>query len=764
MRPHEEMYRGNSCQEQKTEKMKIISQWNCEAKICKSSSLQLTEKLNLPIIQPTVIQALPSAQRTLPSLQATEKRCPPNSPSKERKTMPKPKSAVRRILPSLPPKMEDLTLPGIQPSVVKKVASSTKQLPIRPTIEERILHIPQFPEAKIHARVKKVRQVLPSIPQTEARTPPSIPPTEKRFQPSIQPTTVKPLLKCRRVRQKPLLATLPTIEETSPSPAGETAVEKNSELAENEASLATKQEGTLSSLQQAHKPTLVSLQQGKKDKWLDREEELQNPKTRMKEPRQKPKKAAKATQTTVQPIEKEPLPGLKPIEKEDFHSSDRTMEQKRARPQKENGANHPKVKQTSSSPQTEAKKLSDLRPTRSKQLHSSEAKVEKKVSRPPTTREDDKADRLIDDELLSTVKRPQKSHHSEAKDEAPNFERRNREATVSRTESTVEQKLPRPAVERRAKTSLQMAEGGALPRLQATVTLIKTSRQSREKGEFSCLRKKEVPPASQSTLEHKLPRPPVTRRNTESDPWSEREVLQNRKHREREDVLSLHSKMNQTNGKLLFADSYVLLSRRWKESAAPLQSCQRREKDDKPRFQPKVNQTRTSLLTADSYALLSLKRKDFEAPQGLQRMAKRSQTKPQPSVKERNTRILTVKPALPSIQPTQESTVPKPPTAPRIKKGLPSARPHVKRAHPRIQATVSRPLPSIQPIVKQALPSLESSSLQKLVKKPLPSVQPEENCCPPATVEATMNSNLQSALVTETGRTPHGDAPSFERQ
>ena len=190
MRPHEEMYRGNSFQGQKTGKMKMISQWNCETKICKSSSLQLTEKLDLPIIQPTVIQALPNVQRTLPSLQATEKRCPPNSPSKERKTMPKPKSAVRRILPNLPPRMEDQTLPRIQPSVVKKVASSTKQLPILPTIEEQNLPIPQFPEAKMRTRVKRVRRVLPSIPQTEARTPPSIPPTEKRFQPSIEPTTI----------------------------------------------------------------------------------------------------------------------------------------------------------------------------------------------------------------------------------------------------------------------------------------------------------------------------------------------------------------------------------------------------------------------------------------------------------------------------------------------------------------------------------------------------------------------------------------------
>ena len=440
------------------------------------------------------------------------------------------------------------------------------------------------------------------------------------------------------------------------------------------------------------------------------------------------------------------------------------MEQNRARPKKENGANHPKVKQTSSSSQTEAKKLSDLKPTRSKQLNSSEAKIEKKVSRPPKTREDDKADHLIEDELLSTVKRPPKSRHSEAKEEAPNFQRRNREVAVSRTESTMEQKLPRPAAERRVKTSPQMTDGGELPRLQATVTLIKTSRQSREKGEFPSLRKEEAPPVSQSTLEHKPPRPPVTRRNTESDQWSEGEVLLNRKHREREDLLGLHSKMNQTNRKLSFADSYALLSRKWKESAAPLQSFQRREKEDQPKFQPNVNQTRRSLHAADSYVLLSLKRKDFEALPRLQRIARRSQTKPQPSLKERNTRILTVKPALPNIQPTQESTVPKPPTAPTIKKGLPSARPHVKRTHPRIQATVRRPLPSIQPIVKQALPSLESSSLQKLVKKPLPSVQPEENCCPPATIEATMNSNLQSALVTETGRTSHGDAPGFVRQ
>ena len=315
-------------------------------------------------------------------------------------------------------------------------------------------------------------------------------------------------------------------------------------------------------------------------------------------------------------------------------------------------------------------------------------------------------------------------------------------------QETADQKLTRSSVQRPARDSLKTTEDRALPRLQAKIKLT-TSRRSREKDELPRLRKKETFPSLQNKLDDNLPRPSVMRENKASNEWSDGGGPHNQS--EKEDMLSIHLKINRTRRSMPSVDSYALLSRRWRESAATLQNPQQQENEEKPSCGPKVNRNRTSLLSANSYALLNLKRREFQMLPCLH--LTRNQTSSQPSAKDRNTRILTVRPALPSIQPKKDSAVfSKPLAAPTIKKGLPSARTNMKRGQPRIQAMVSRPLPSIQPIVKQALPILNSSSLQELVKKPLPSVQPEaceESYCSQGSPQTAVKTSLQP-LVMET--------------
>ena len=291
MRLQGEMLRESDCRFQERKAEKINSKRKPEAKMYKSSGILLTENLHLSIIQPTVIQALPCAQRTLPSLQSIEKQCRPNSPTKERKARPNPGSPGRRILPSLP-RIADLTLPKIQSSALMRVGASATQPPILPTIEEQSLPSAQLSDAKVHMRMKRVRRLLPSIPPTERRTPPSIPATRTRTPPNIQPTAVKPLPKRRGERRKPMLPSLPIIdEEMSPKPADETALkaaEQSSAITENEVSLAPRKiESTLSKLQPILKSTLESVQQGQKGESLSRKEKFQSPKPTKTEPRRK---------------------------------------------------------------------------------------------------------------------------------------------------------------------------------------------------------------------------------------------------------------------------------------------------------------------------------------------------------------------------------------------------------------------------------------------------------------------------------------------
>lgn len=144
-------------------------------------------------------------------------------------------------------------------------------------------------------------------------------------------------------------------------------------------------------------------------------------------------------------------------------------------------------------------------------------------------------------------------------------------------------------------------------------------------------------------------------------------------------------------------------------------SSQSSKKETPPNSQPKPG----------SYAFLNLKRREFEALQRLELMAKEFRSNARPMERGSQSRdLLTVKPALPGIKPTQEATAvlrPHPPAGTK-RKGLPS----VKRPHTKFRAKLVRELPSLQPTVKQALPSISSANLHTLVKQPLPSVQPEE--------------------------------------
>lgn len=146
-----------------------------------------------------------------------------------------------------------------------------------------------------------------------------------------------------------------------------------------------------------------------------------------------------------------------------------------------------------------------------------------------------------------------------------------------------------------------------------------------------------------------------------------------------------------------------------------------------PTVQPKVSRTRPTLLSADSYALLNFGRKDSnQLPRLKAKLARRSETLFQPSEKEKNSRPLSMKPALTSIQPTQESVIPKPPSTPK---------PTVTRTRPKIQVTANRPLPSTQqtqgpkmqkpPSSPKPTASRTRPKIQATASRPLPSIQPQ---------------------------------------
>lgn len=650
-------------------------------------------------MQSAVIQALPSDQQTLPNLQSTKKRCPPNSPIKQRKSAPKPTSSPRRILPCLP-KIEDLTLPKIQLRAVKRVASSSKKLPVFQVVEKQNLVSAQIPETKTCATIKRVRRVLPSIPPTETRTPRTPRTKTPRDPPSIQSTAVKPTARCKGAHRKPTLPSLQTIKEQT-----------FLELSKNETSTTLQGGGK--------EDTSSTLRQGVKLGPTRRKEESCCFQPGKKELRSKTRNTGKGTKTIVQSIDKETRPGLRPIDsnKRYLHSSDVTGQVK------QRGTIFPRVKKTSDCSENEEGEVLSKREKCQKETENSDT-----MEGAPAATDKVKGYYLREGELLPCVKQSKKSSHSEAKEVSQTAARLNNDTTLR-----TQEKLAISTEKKEKICQKMMGEG-------ATLKHINTSRESSEKKDVPFLRKRDDFPNSEHRLDQKPLWPPLTRRQKEEEQWSEQGAQRTREHRENEDLLSLHSKLNRCRRKPSWIDGCELRGDKQREPISKLQNCQHRENVGKSNTNSEsiLNRTLTDLPSADSNSLLNPKRKQFELLQPLRLNARRSQTDTLFSVKLRNNPVLTVKPAFLGSQDIHGSKVPNPPTVPKLKKGLPSAQQNVKRAHTRIKAVLRRPLLNIQPIIKQATPSLDSSSLQGLVKKPLPSVQPESELhAAPAAVEET---------------------------
>ena len=681
----------------------------------KASKLQLTEKLNLPIIQPTVIQALPSFYQALPASRRylKEKRYPPNSPTKERRPESKPLHtlAMGRVLPSLP-KIEDKAMP----SVAKRTIPSSRQVPIVPRIQERSLPNTHLPEIKLRTRVRKMRRVLPIISASQTRTPPSIPLPETRDPPkdppSIKLTAVRPPSKWRGApRRKRLLPSLPTIEEQNCpdfSPNEATTTEQET----------TSQEKTIPySLQQERKSPLESLQQKVND-LQGKEKDIQVIKplnTNNMQPTTK--KLAKDAKKTIQKNENKERPSLKPIDKELCPSPEAKVLKKEDRLSKDKEANQFKVKEISTG---------NLH--KKEQKDSSERIIDQKVPTPQSIR---RVEVMVDypgGKQSAGVKSFSRSRCLVSKEVLSSCSRSDRQAKIN-TPQAADQLLSTLSTDKQGKTSYQVSEDGALSRLRATANLIKKGGESRAEQKLSSFGIKEtlINPATTTTSNdscHKCAHSPTSKVSGMRATWSEsREIMPRREpHPKRQNDSKMHQKINQKRTNLSSVNSYALLNRMRRDSDASLRSTvQQRKKVYKPSFQPTVaSQGGVTSSSSNNYTFLKLnKRENFKTLPRLRLIAKRNRTESRPLAEARNS--LTIKPALPCIQPTHAQE-PKPPTV--VKKGLPSARP---KAQGRFHIKVSHPLPDIQPVVTQALPNLNSSSLQKLVKKPIPSIEGEKD-------------------------------------
>ena len=689
-------------------------EWKFASKACK---LQLTEKFNLPIIQPTVIQALPSFHQALPASRRflKEKRCPPNSPTKERRVEAKPldKLAMGRVLPSLP-RIEDKVLP----SVAKRTIPSSRQLPIVPTIQERSLPSTQLPEIKLRTRVRKMRRVLPIIPASQTRTPPSIPMPETRDPPtdppSIKLTAVRPPSKWQGApRRKRLLPSLPTIEEQNcPDFSSNEATKTEQET--------TSQEKTIPySLQQKRKSPLKSLQK----KGNDLQSNLGN--IQMIKPlktdnvQQTTKKLAKDAKKTIQTNENKTRPSLKPIDKELPPSPEAKDLKKEGRLSKDKEANQFKEKEISiGNPHIKAQK-------------DSERLIDQKVPVPQPIRTAEVIGDYPSGKQSTGVKSFSRSTCLASKKVLSSCSRRDRQAKLD-TPQAADQLLSTLSTDKQGKTSYQVSEDGALPSLRAKAKLIKKGGESRAEQKLSSFGKKEtlVNTATATTSNdscHKRAHSPTPKVSGVRATWSEsREIMPRREpHPKRQNTSEMPQKINQNRTNLSSVNSYALLNRMRRDSEASLRSTvQHRNTVNKPSFQPKVaSQGGVTPSSSNSYSFLRLKRENFETLPRLRLIANRNRTESRPLAEARNS--LTIKPALPCIQSTHTQE-PKPPTG--VKKGLPSARP---KAQGRCHIRVSHSLPDIQPVVTQALPNLNSSSLQKLVKKPIPSIEGEKDSCSP---------------------------------
>ena len=689
-------------------------EWKFASKACK---LQLTEKFNLPIIQPTVIQALPSFHQALPASRRflKEKRCPPNSPTKERRVEAKPldKLAMGRVLPSLP-RIEDKVLP----SVAKRTIPSSRQLPIVPTIQERSLPSTQLPEIKLRTRVRKMRRVLPIIPASQTRTPPSIPMPETRDPPtdppSIKLTAVRPPSKWQGApRRKRLLPSLPTIEEQNcPDFSSNEATTTEQET--------TSQEKTIPySLQHKRKSPLKSLQK----KGNDLQSNLEN--IRMIKPlktnnvQQTTKKLAKDAKKAIQTNENKTRPSLKPIDKELPPSPEAKDLKKEGRLSKDKEANQFKEKEISiGNPHIKAQK-------------DSERLIDQKVPVPQPIRTAEVIGDYPSGKQSTGVKSFSRSTCLASKKVLSSCSRRDRQAKLD-TPQAADQLLSTLSTDKQGKTSYQVSEDGALPSLRAKAKLIKKGGESRAEQKLSSFGKKEtlVNTATATTSNdscHKRAHSPTPKVSGVRATWSEsREIMPRREpHPKRQNASEMPQKINQNRTNLSSVNSYALLNRMRRDSEASLRSTvQQRKTVYKPSFQQKVaSQGGVTPSSSNSYSFLRLKRENFETLPRLSLIANRNRTESRPLAETRNS--LTIKPALPCIQSTHAQE-PKPRTV--VKKGLPSARP---KAQGRCHIRVSHPLPDIQPVVTQALPNLNSSSLQKLVKKPIPSIEGEKDSCSP---------------------------------
>ena len=689
-------------------------EWKFASKACK---LQLTEKFNLPIIQPTVIQALPSFHQALPASRRflKEKRCPPNSPTKERRAKAKPLDtlAMGRVLPSLP-RIEDKVLQ----SVAKRTIPSSRQQPIVPTIQERSFPSTQLPEIKLRTRGRKMRRVLPIIPASQTRTPPSIPLLETRDPPtdppSIKLTAVRPPSKWRGApRRKRLLPSLPTIEEQNcPDFSSNEATTTEQET--------TSQEKTIPySLQQKRKSPLKSLQKKGNDLQSNLEDIQMIKPLKTNDVQQTTKKLAKDAKKTIQTNENKARPSLKPIDKELPPSPEAKDLKKEDRLSKDKEANQFKVKEISiGNPHIKAKK-------------DSERLIDQKVPVPQPIRTAEVIGDYPSGKQSTGVKSFSRSTCLASKKVLSSCSRRDRQAKLD-TPQAADQLLSTLSTDKQGKTSYQVSEDGALPHLRATAKLIKKGGESRAEQKLSSFGEKEtlVNPATTTTSNdscHKCAHSPTSKVSGVRATWSEsREIMPRREpHPKRLNASEMPQKINQNRTNLSSVNSYALLNRMRRDSEASLRSTvQQRKTVYKPSFQPKVaSQGGVTTSSSNSYSFLKLKRENFETLPPLRLIAKRNRTESRPLAEARNS--LTIKPALPCIQPTHAQE-PKPPTV--VKTGLPSARP---KAAGRCYIRVSHPLPDIQPVVTQALPNLNSSSLQKLVKKPIPSIEGEKDSCSP---------------------------------
>ena len=368
-------------------------------------------------------KALPASRRYL-----KEKRCPPKSPTKERRGESKPLDtfAMGRVLQSLST-IQDKALP----SVAKRAMPSSRQLPIVATMEERSLPSTQLSEIKLRTSVRKMRRVLPIIPASQTRTPPSIPLPETRdpptYPPSMKLTAVRPPSKYRAApRRKRLLPSLPTIEEENcpnflPNEATTTEQETKSQ-----------EKRIPYSLQQIRKSPLESFQQ--KGNYLQvKEEDIQMIKPlKTNDVQQATKKLVKNAKKLIQTNENKPRPSLKPIEK----------------------------------------KVSTGNPHKRGQKDSSERLSDQKVPMPQSIRRAE-----VIGKQSTGVKGFSRSSCLASKGVLSNC-RRDRQANLQ-TPQAADQGSFTLSTDKQRKTSYQVSEDGALPRLRATAKLVKEGGESR---------------------------------------------------------------------------------------------------------------------------------------------------------------------------------------------------------------------------------------------------------------------------------------------